>query len=376
MKCLTFFAVLFSLSSYSQTTTINEYITIPSGTKITKVVTNKYVDTLSVGTVVKRELERNYSGTKSTVTVWDTITSGEETKYSYSKKESINLGSLSGKATLRISEDKSFIHVNYWLNKKREIPVGTKYKVLKRKIDKKTKFDKTLFNSLKFRKTKKDSTVYLVQVSATNSASIKSEWFQKSDLIIAIYASDTINRYLVNKFDRDGDYRIKLKNRQYLSAWRLKAVVGPVTIPLKYRAGYSVGDDSIIVKNDFAASANLGLFGGVGFGKYRVRYEKDQFKVLPEFGGVFGLFANLSTVDLDSLSTTAGRVPFSEDEKGRMGVFSTGFGLMFGMNDVSVGGFVGWDFGLGSDAKHWNFNNQFWIGLGITYSPSLFWNKD
>lgn len=43
--------------------------------------------------------------------------------------------------------------------------------------------------------------------------------------------------------------------------------------------------------------------------------------------------------------------------------------------NLQIGGFLGWDFGFGSDGAKWNFHGRPWIGLGFGYSLSGFWKS-
>jgi len=217
-------------------------------------------------------------------------------------------------------------------------------------------------------------------------------WFAHSSKIIIVFKdslvdkkifvtpSKTIDYYLVRTVDEDAIYSLKLDNREFVSLYKTSWEFGPVTIPFKKRYGYEKpgenGAAAIKVKDDFAADLNVGVFGGYRFGRRRVRYEAPVMKELANLGLTVGPFVNLSTATLDAASTTAGDTPYGKDEKATIGVLSPGIGAMLDIYNFRVGAFWGKDFGFGGEAKNWNFNNKWWVGLGVGYGITPgFWKK-
>ncbi len=187
-----------------------------------------------------------------------------------------------------------------------------------------------------------------------------------------------VNFWLSKDLDKEHEYVIEFGNREYVSLPEISYDFGPITIPFKYRFGYSTGQDpnKKVVSSEFAADANIGIFGGVTIGRYRTRYETGSgFKDLSRIHFTIGGFLNLSTTNLDSLSTTAGNKPFGEDEEKTIGVLSPGLGIMGVFYNVQVGAFIGWDCGISPKRKSWNFNNKPWFGIGLGYDLSALWSK-
>lgn len=98
-------------------------------------------------------------------------------------------------------------------------------------------------------------------------------------------------------------------------------------------------------------------------------------KDLSNLGCTVGLFINLSSSNIDSLSTNANKESLKKDEKASIGIISPGLGVMFALYNVQIGGFVGLDYGFGQNGKKWNYNGRPWIGFGLGYGLSSFWKK-
>ena len=63
------------------------------------------------------------------------------------------------------------------------------------------------------------------------------------------------------------------------------------------------------------------FYGGYKLGQYKVRYEGNTVKELSTTSAKVGGFLSLSTGTLDTLSTTAGKLPLSKDEKKTIGFY-------------------------------------------------------
>src|SRR5690606_38098793 len=131
------------------------------------------------------------------------------------------------------------------------------------------------------------------------------KWFTHSDIVVAVYKKDTIHHYLVNKYDRNGKYTFRLENRAFISLPKRSLEFGPVTIPLKYRFGTSATVDGVkrTAKNEFIADANIGLFCGYKFARYRVRNDGGKLRDLSSLGGTIGAYLSLSSTTIESLYT-------------------------------------------------------------------------
>lgn len=375
MKHLTTSLIVLTMATtaFGQTYETKNFIRIPANVEVTKTGKVKNCDEkVKAGSIVTSELKKKNGDYDVIVTKIDTIKS--DTNIPFDKEVKIKFKSLPGKANLSVNEkDNSILQVNYWLNPTYIIPSQTYIRVIKNKIncDGTITIDK---QDVTKRQISADTTVVLWKAKEGEK---NEEWFKASDIIIEVYKDDKIDCYYVNKYDRNGTYTIKLDNREYVSYNKRGFEFGAVTIPFKYRFGdnKTVNGQEVKVNNEFIADANLGLFAGYKFAKYRVRYEGGKLKDLSNLGCTLGAFLNVSSTSIDSLSTTLSDEPLKKDEKFSIGVISPGFGAMFTVYNVQIGGFVGWDFGIGQNGKKWNFNGRPWIGFGLGYSLSSFWKK-
>lgn len=370
IKLLTLlFAIHFANAISAQTYETMSKVYIPSTAKIIKTVKVKNCnDTVKAGNIVKREETKTNGSATYTITKIDTLI--VDKPYPFEKTITKEMTGFDGYANLTVDEkDKSILHVNYWLNDFNELDSNTRVRIRTREL----RCSKTYTEKDTIYRLHKDTTLTLWKSFVADTIS---DWYQNSNLIIEVFSksdSTSIEYYLVNKYDNNADYSIKLENREFLSYQKRSIEFGPITIPFKLRFGYS--KNNIPVREEFSADLNLGVYAGYKLGKYRVRYEGNTLKDLANFSCSVGGFLNLSTASLDSLSTTAGKVPFTKDEKATIGVISPGIGLMLSFYNFQLGAFLGLDVGFGRYAKSWNFNNRPWLGFGLAYNLSSFWKK-
>lgn len=373
--------ILFLLTTYcsfSQKYETLSKVWIPNNATIIKTVKVKDCETkIDSGYIVKTEFTKKSGEKIYTFTKTDSLK--KPTEYKIDKEIKVNLKNFSGYANLSIDEkDKTKLLVNYWLNDEHILPSKTKIKIIKKSLQC-PKGKEAIEGDYKIEETtktlEKDTKFRLWKVQNKSLEELKKlDWFIHTDSIIEVYnQKNEIEYYLVNKYDRNANYELKLKNREFISYRKKSVEFGPLTIPFKYRFGYS--KDSIKVKQEFNADLNIGFFGGYRLGKYRIRYEGDGFKQLANISGTIGGFLSLSSATLDKTSTTAGKKPFTADEKSSIGVISPGVGIMLDVYNVNFGAFLGWDIGFGNESKNWNFNNKPWVGLGIGYNLNGFWKK-
>ena len=209
-----------------------------------------------------------------------------------------------------------------------------------------------------------------------NLTSVSGEmWFKNTNLILKVLnASKTVDYYLVNRWDREADYQLKLENRQLVSTAKKSLEFGPIIIPVKYR--FEREKNKIIAPDEFSADINIGIYGGYRFGKYRVRYQSGEvISEMPAVGISVGGFLNVGASTLDSLTTTIGKIPLKKDAKATIGTFSPGVGVMASISNLQIGFYSGIDFGFGKSAKNWNYNNRLWVGFGVAYNINGFWKK-
>ncbi|MES2379460.1 MAG: hypothetical protein V4538_00360 [Bacteroidota bacterium] len=373
-KVLTFVVVLTTFTSVqAQMYETKNYVIIPKDIEVIK--TGKVENcnkNIEKGSIVISEQKKKNGEFDVTIIKVDTLKNNKDLPFD--KEVEVKFKSLPGYANITVNEkDNSILQVNYWLSKKETIKAGTSIRVIKMKLncDGKYEVDK---QDDKPRILSNDSIVYLCKASESEKSE---EWFVNSDIVIEVYKDSKVNHYFVNKYDRNGNYSIKLKNRQYLSYKKKGFEFGAITIPFKYRFEdtKTVNGQEVKANSEFIADANLGLFAGYKFSRYRVRYEGGKLKDLSNLGCTLGGFLNVSSASIDSLSTTFSDNPLKTDEKLSIGLISPGLGAMFTVYNVQIGGFVGWDFGFGQNGKKWNFNGRPWVGFGLGYSLSSFWKK-
>ncbi|MFN8294591.1 MAG: hypothetical protein U0T69_00235 [Chitinophagales bacterium] len=308
------------------------------------------------------------------------------------KTKAVYLNNIYGKANLYSDkDDKNILHVNFWLSKvKNNVSNGYYVNTIEKEYN--CNGDISSRNP-ELHQLNEDTVFQFFKRVERNSYSENIAWIKYSTRIIEVYDSskiaivDPIHRipiikndsvpdyYLVYIYEPDIDYVLDLENRKFISLRQVGLDFGPVTIPFKYRFGYN--KDSININSEFDADLNVGFFGGLSVGRYRARYDKysDGIKELSKIKFTVGAFINLSTAKLDSIGTRAGKLPFKEKEERTIAVLSPGLGVMGVFYNFSLGLFVGFDCGLGKNAKNWNFNNRPWLGIGLGYDISSFFKK-
>ncbi|KQT29558.1 hypothetical protein ASG22_19735 [Chryseobacterium sp. Leaf405] len=285
-----------------------------------------------------------------------------------------DIKSFTGDANIFVDQaDNSLIHINYWLNDIITLPTGTKIKTITQKLLCDRTYSK---ESSKTQELNINTNYNLWQITNEEMMS-DPDYLKHSNVVIEVYEKDgkTIKSYLVNKYDKDADYTVQIDNRTVLHFKETGVEFGPVTIPIKIRPGFK--RNGISVDQEFSSDFNLGAFAGVKIGKYRARYVRGEgFTQLPtSSSATIGGFLSFSTSALDKTSTTASENPIVGDNKKTIGVVSPGIGIMYSIYNFQLGFFGGCDFGLGSDAKNWNYNSKIWMGFGFGYNLSNFWKK-
>ncbi|HAO06642.1 MAG TPA: hypothetical protein DCQ50_06535 [Chryseobacterium sp.] len=375
-KILIIIAIVFCNNAYSQTYKALNNVEI--GTGFILIRSTKVKDcsqTINKGATIKK-----------TTTFKNTSTDNEET-YSISEEKKVSdneeikvdklitskLESFKGKANLYIDEkDKSIIHINYWLNNFYELKSGTKINIIERKLGCDEKYSETSKIT-----TLNEDTKYNLWRCEVSEISTNPSFYINSNKVIEVYKTNStdIDYYLVNKYDKDADYTIQLNNRDYLSLKETELEFGPITIPIKFRPSFT--KNNIKIQQDFSSDLNLGIFGGYKIGKYRARYERGiGFTQLPtSFSCTIGGILGLSSTNLDKNNTTVGDNPITTESKQSIGVISPGIGIMFSIYNFQIGLFTGFDIGIGTNSKNWNYNNRNWLGLGLAYNLNNFWKK-
>jgi len=360
---LTLFSILLSSFVFSQTYETKNKVYIPKGQVIQKTQTSKNCEEkITKNSIIKSEQTKTKDGKSYTITTLDTLS--KDSLLKYDKKHTLKIIDFSGWVNIKVDEkDKSKLNINPWLSKEQKIDSST----IVRRINKSIDCSGNYISPMKIDTLKKDEVYRYSRVEKKDTISTKSDWFSKSKNIIEILDSNgEIDYYLVNKFDQNADYYLKLKNRSIISLKKQSLVFGPVTIPFKYR--FSHTKNEVNIESEFSADFNAGIFVGKNWGRYRVRYESKELKTLSNLSLTIGPFLSLSTTALDSESTSGSKKPLGDDESKTIASLSPGIGIMTSIYNFNFGLFGGFDVGFGNSAKKWNFNNKPWIGFGIGYN--------
>jgi hypothetical protein len=344
------------------------------------------ISTVPEGSTLKTETVKKGKDKTYTITTEKKITSPED--IFVEKEIKIRMTGFDGIASIYTVEEKpGRVFVDYWLNPKFDIPAKTKIKEISRKLKCPKDLDDIKWSDYepteKVITTKEKKTYYLQKIELSSyrlwlkpdSTTVVPDWFTHTDRIIEIYNdSDKVVSVLVDKYDRDVVYELELKNRQVVTVINKSVNLGPLTLPFKYRFGYS--EDGIDVNQEFKADINIGAFAGFKIANLTIRKEQEKNFTLPENSLNFGPFLSLAAVELDKTNTTTGEIPLLDEEKASIGTLSFGLGLIFNLNNLNIGVFGGIESGFGSQAKNWNFNNKPWLGIGLGYDLNNFKKKD
>jgi hypothetical protein len=278
-----------------------------------------------------------------------------------------------GKATFYVDEkDKTVLYVNYYLNAIQVVNRNTNIREYTAAID--CNGNAVMVPKGPMSTLTEDTEYYLWRVDP-GSPEINATWFRTSDHIVVYNTNGSIEYYLVNRYDRNAKYILELPNRGAISYNSISLDVGALVIPFKYRFGFNKND--IEIKDDIVANFNIGIYGGYKLSQYRIRNKSGTYVNENYSSWRIGPFLNLSAATLDSVSTTVGIEPLKKDAKQTIAVLSTGIAFMYNIKGAQAGVYAGWDFGMGSDAKNWNYNKRFWLGFGIGYKiTDLFAPKD
>ncbi len=371
MKSKFLFLIIFTLSLntiYCQTYQVRNRIWIGNSVKVKKSVSLTCNKKVPEGYTVKDEFTftngaHTYTCSKVTTTPENGTLIPQDTTIS------LNMEGLSGWANITVDEKKkSLLHVNYYLNGYHQVKKGTIIMTTTKTIN----CDKTV-TSVSKTETLKDDKIYNL-TKAYKSDTTKA-WFINSGEVVKVYTKkNQIDYYLVDKYDRTGDYTISLQNRQFISYNNLSYDFGPIIIPFKYRFGYN--SSTIKIDPEVTSNLNIGIFGGPSFGRYRMRLEGTELKELAKIKASLGLFASFSSITLDSLQTTSAIEPLGKTETKTTGVFSYGVGVNAVIYNIQLGVFIGSDNAIGDYSEKWNYNKRIWLGFGLGYNLSGFWKKD
>lgn len=180
-----------------------------------------------------------------------------------------------------------------------------------------------------------------------------------------------INYWLGEKYDRNGNYYLKLENRQYESFWFNCIEGGALTIPFKFRPQFT--KNNISISEQFSADINVGAYLGYTFGKTKFMYRKYEEIEPSKWLVSIGPFFSVSRVEADSMTSLSAIKPLKE--KISFATFSPGIGLMTSIYNFRFGVYLGNDLAIGSTAQKWDYHNKWWWGFGIGYNIGLIWGQ-
>lgn len=180
-----------------------------------------------------------------------------------------------------------------------------------------------------------------------------------------------VNFWQGSKYDQEADFFIQLENRESVKFWFNTLEGGPLTIPFKYRTGYSEGE--INVPTDFSTDINIGAYLGFSIGQVTYSYRKHELHKPSKWSISIGPFASVSSMQLNESNTLTALEPFGPDESTDIATVAAGIGIMVSVYDFRLGCFAGRDFAGGQAALKWDYHNRTWVGIGLGYNIGLLW---
>jgi hypothetical protein len=407
--CLLSAAILcFTIALRAQPTVLRQRVWV-SDNKLVKYDKVMKLDTIkrSAGDVITSEKKYKKGSQEFTLLTRDTINSTDSRIELVDKPVPQDIR-LTGRATVSVDkEDKSKLHLNYWLEHKVEFEKGTDIvikegkKVTRQKVKadstiritlidpkdygsfrqnparKKIVIDSIAILSLAARETGNSKLKALRrELAALEAEDVRIDWLKHTDKLIYVMKRneqtekyDTAHVY-AQKYSKD--YYIKLGNREYVGFTSKSIEIGALTIPFKYRFPFE--KNKVDISDDFTADLNVGLYVGYTFGRINYVYRKNEdhepiHRAKVTLGGIF----SASRVEIDSMKTLGAETPLAKDEKRAIAVFSPGLGLMLSIQKVRIGFFYGWDIAAGPYAKRWDYNKEGWFGFGVGYNLGLLW---
>lgn len=318
-----------------------------------------------------------YKNGKTDIVIKDEVTSTTSTTAipitkSFNKEVRPSYGD---KANLYIDEkDKTKIYVNYWLSGSNIVANGCKVEEFQPAYDcdgKHIGFTPKLSTA----ETISGNKEYVLYKVPPLNADMNTTWFLHSDHFEVKDASGTLLYYLVDRYGRNTKYILELNNRESLPYTAKSLDFSALTIPFKYRFGFT--KNSIKIHDDVTASFNVGVYLGYKLTNYSIINKGGMYINRTRWSLRSGPFINLSTTTLDSLSTRVGKVPMAGKETRNIALLSTGLGLMGDLKGFQLGLYGGWDFAVGPYSSNWNYHRRFWMGIGLGYKiTDLFAKKE
>ncbi len=180
-----------------------------------------------------------------------------------------------------------------------------------------------------------------------------------------------INYYLRKDVIDNRKYYFTLENRQYYKFKFSANQIGALTIPYKIRPSWNKNDTTI--SEALTTELNLGVYFSRTWGTVTYMYRRLENKKPTKWLNSLGVFANISKVEIDSLTTISSENQLKKDEKKDIGVFSFGIGYMMSIYEVRLGVYIGMDLGIGEFGRRWDYHQTPWFGIGFGYNLKSFW---
>lgn len=204
----------------------------------------------------------------------------------------------------------------------------------------------------------------LITTKTLKGTKVKIE--EKDDHLKIEFLGESELKSVTTNYDKAGRtyyYFPELKNE--LSSSKLKYMeISPVfqAISTPFKVRPSINDS---IPYQVSKSINLGMSYGWKFThkSYNNFYYSDGTylnKQTNSISFVPAIFFGPTTVDLKA-SNTDGKIL---NDRSVLGI-NTGFMFVVGVNRFNLGVSTGLDFGIGSDAKNWNYQSKPWIGFVI-----------
>ena len=141
-----------------------------------------------------------------------------------------------------------------------------------------------------------------------------------------------------------------------------------MTIPLKYR----FSDDANDIGEEFTSGINLNFLLGFSYGNTAFTFRDKVGNKTNTWKLTGGIILGASTVELNSVNTSASTSPIVSGNTINQGLFSFGFGATYSFNKLNFGVFYGWDYSLGDASEKWNYNKLPWLGFHLIFAKIFF----
>ena len=173
--------------------------------------------------------------------------------------------------------------------------------------------------------------------------------FKKIDLLID--ANDSIRIY-----EQSRPVSIKIDQPQYLrlQTFDLDALV----VPFKYRPGSS------LLPHQLTTDFNGNIYLGYRVDRIRLTHQNTPLgsrQKVKEIAFGAGVFGGLGTTFMSPWTVTD--ISFTDEYNGF--ILSRGLAFLIGMNNLTFGVGVGWDYLTDRDKDIWIYQNKPWCGLTI-----------